>query len=93
MAQNSYSFGVLSGTNRYKSPEELWNLKGVSAEEMKAILSTYDMDEQNIYIYPWQNPISSYIAEYWITQEGEEQSSVEARRQAYVDNIRSMLFD
>ena len=93
MAQNSYSFGVLSGTNRYKSPEELWNLKRVSAEEMKAILSTYDIDEQNIYIYPWQNPISSYIAEYWITQEGEEQSSVEARRQAYVDNIRSMLFD
>ena len=93
MAQYSYSFGVLSGTNRNKAPEELWNLKRVSAKEMKAILSTYDIDEQNIYIHPWQNPISSYIPEYWVTREGEDQCSVEARRQAYVDNIRSMLFD
>jgi hypothetical protein len=47
MAPGSYSCGVLPGTNRNKTLEELMNLKGASLAEMRAILSTYDIDERN----------------------------------------------
>lgn len=89
---NSYSFGVLPGTNREKTYEELLRLKGVSAEEMLVILSSYDIDEDNIFIIPWQNPVSSYIPEYWIRQKDEDPASVEKRQRAYLDGIRNMLF-
>lgn len=92
MASESYSFGILPGTDREKTLEELWGMKGVSAEEMKMILSTYEIDEGSVRVYPWQNPISSYIAEYYIVFEGEEQSSFNARQQAYLENIRNMIF-
>lgn len=93
MARDSYSFGVLPGTNREKTGEELWNLKGVSADEMKIILSTYDIDGENIIIMPFQMPVSSYIADCWIIQEGESEDSITGRQQAYIENIREMLFD
>lgn len=69
------------------------NLKGASIAEMRAILSTYDIDEKEVFIIPWQNPISSYIAEYWVKLEDEDPSSVEKRQQEYIDGIRHMLFD
>ena len=92
MAPGSYSFGVLPGTNREKTNEELWNMKGAAADEMRAILSTYDIDESEIIIIPWQNPISSYIPEYWIRQKDEDADSVAKRQQDYVDSLREMLF-
>ena len=66
MAPDSWSCGVLPGTNREKTPEELWNMKGTTIEEMRAILSTYDIPKDDIIVIPWQNPISSYLSEYWI---------------------------
>ena len=92
MAPESYSFGVLAGTNREKTIEELWNMKGVSAAQMRAILSTYDIDPENIVIIPYQNPISSYLCEYFIAEINESEESVQSRRQAYIHNIRAMLF-
>ena len=92
MAPGSYSCGVMLGTNRNKTLEELMNLKGATIAEMRAILSTYDMDEKDIFIIPWQNPISSYIAEYWISQKDEDPAVVEKRKQEYIDGIRQMLF-
>jgi hypothetical protein len=80
------------GTNRNKTLEELINLKGVTIAEMRAILSTYDIEEKDIIIIPWQNPISSYIAEYWVKLEDEAPSSVEKRQQEYIDGIKQMLF-
>ena len=91
MAPNSYSCGVLSGTNREKTLEELWNMKGTTIEEMRTILSTYDILKEDIIVIPWQNPISSYIGEYWITLKDEDPDSVASRRQAYVDDLREML--
>lgn len=91
MAPNSYSFGLLMGTNRSKTFEELWNLKGVSAEDMRIILSTYDIDESYVSIIPWQNPFSSYIPEEWIMQEDEDPDSAAQHRQVYIDRIREML--
>ena len=89
---NSYSFGVLPGTNREKTIEELMGLQGASAEEMFAILSSYDIDEKDVIVIPWQNPVSSYIPEYWIRLKDEDPASVEKRRQAYLEGIRDMLF-
>ena len=93
MAEGSYSCGLMLGTNRNKTLEELVNLKGASIEEMRAILSTYDIDENEVFIVPWQNPISSYMPEYWIREKDEDPSSVEKRQQEYIDGIRHMLFD
>jgi Antirepressor regulating drug resistance, predicted signal transduction N-terminal membrane component len=92
MAPDSYSCGLMLGTNRNKTLEELMNLKGASIAEMRAILSTYDIEEKDIIIIPWQNPISSYIAEYWVKLEDEAPSSVEKRQQEYIDGIKQMLF-
>ena len=92
MGPNNYSCGLMLGTNRNKTLEELINLKGVTIAEMRAILSTYDIDEKDIIIIPWQNPVSSYIAEYWISQKDEDPAVVEKRKQGYIDGIRQMLF-
>ena len=93
MAKGSWSFGVLPGTNRNKTLEELANLKGATAEEMAAILSTYGIPKENVAIISWQNPISSYIGEYWVRQEDEDPESVAKRQDAYVEKLRGMLFD
>lgn len=92
MARGSYSFGLTSGTNREKTLEELMSLKGATAAEMSAILSTYDIDIDDISIIPWQNPISSYISEYFMTYQIDDAASVEVRREIYIETIRHMLF-
>ena len=89
---NSYSCGVLPGTNREKTLEELLDLKDASIAEMRAILSTYDIDESEIFVIPWQNPVSSYIPDFWIREIDEDSGSLEKRQQEYVDGIRQMLF-
>ena len=91
MSQGGYSFGVLPGTNREKTSQEIWELKGASAEEMKTILASYDIDEDNIIIIPIQNPISSYIADYWISFQNEDPESEAKRKKEYIDGIREML--
>ena len=92
MAPGSYSCGVMLGTNRNKTLEELMNLKGATLAEMRAILSTYDIDESEIFVIPWQNPVSSYIPDFWIREIDEDPGSLEKRQQEYVDGIRQMLF-
>ncbi len=92
MAQDSYSCGLMLGTNRNKTLEELMKLKGASIAEMRAILSTYDIDEKDVFIIPWQNPVSSYMPEYWISPENEDPATAERRRQEYIDGIRQRLF-
>jgi hypothetical protein len=91
MAENSYLWGVMEGTNRNKTEEELLALKGVRVDDMKAILDSYDIPKENISIIPWQNPISSYIAEYWITLQDEDPAAAAKRRQEYVDKLYDML--
>ncbi len=92
LAPGSYSCGVLPGTDREKTLEELMALKGASIEEMRLILSSYEIDEKDVFIIPWQNPISSYLCDYWVSQENEDPAAMEKRRQEYVDGIRQMLF-
>ncbi len=93
MAKNNYSFGLLPHTEQGRDwiSHELMNLRGTNAEEMSVILSTYNINENDIYIIPWQNPLSSYLAEWQIIVEGEDTEDLDAKRQAYVEHIRQML--
>ena len=60
MGPGSWSCGLMEGTNRNKTNEEIWNLRGTTVEEMKRILSTYDIPDDDIFIYPFLHPASSY---------------------------------
>lgn len=92
MTPGLYSFGLMEGTNREKSMEELWNMKPATPVEMGAILSTYEIDQDEIIIIFWQNPLSSYMPPYWIVEPGESEASVALRRQEYINEIRRLLF-
>lgn len=92
MGENSYSFGILPGTNRVKWEDEIWSLKGVTVEEMRLILSTYDTDRENIFIYPFQHPLSSYVPDIMILREGETEEGRYERVKEYREMIKDMLF-
>lgn len=93
MAQNRYSFGLLPHTaeGRGWTWPELMTLRGASAAEMRVILSTYK-ENTDIYIIPWQNPISSALASWQILEKGEGKEDMNAKKQAYAEFIRQMLF-
>ena len=93
MAKNSYRFGLLThDEGRDWKSEELFALRGVSYQNMREILSTYNIDEEEIYIVPWFYPLSSYIGDYFVAEKDETAEEVEAKRKAYVDYVREMLF-
>ncbi len=91
MAPSSYSFGVLehSSTQRDWISKELMDLKGASTEQMREILAAYAVSEDEVYIIPWQNPISSYLPTYCINYGSED---MDAKTEAYIAVIREMLF-
>jgi len=95
MAKGHYSFGLLPHAEvpRNHIDKELLNLKPVSAYAMSNILKCYSVDKDKIYIIPWQNPVSSYIAEYWMIKEGESEAEREARRAEYIEDLRYRLLD
>ncbi len=80
MAEGEYRFGIMQGTNRVKTLEEMMALKGVTSEEMALILSTFDIEDRDIFVIPWQNPISSYMVTDDMVKDPE-----------YISNIRTML--
>lgn len=61
LAENHYSCGVLEGTTKERTHEELWGSKSVSIEEMRLILSTYGISKEEIQIIPYPMPHSSYL--------------------------------
>ena len=80
MAEGDYRFGLMQGTNREKTLEEMMALKGASPEEMALILSAFDIEDRDIFVIPWQNPISSYMITDDMVKDPE-----------YISNIRNML--
>lgn len=56
-----YRCGAMSGTNRNKTINELITLAENSAtiNEMKTILSSYDIDMENVFIILVENPLTS----------------------------------
>ena len=92
MSENSYSFGLLPHSNDAR--EYLFDgwmkLKGVNATQMKEILMTYSVEEGNVYIIPWQHPLSSYLPEFCIVTEGVD---MDKKKADYAEHVRKMLFD
>ncbi len=87
MAGNSYSFGLLPFEND-PALSELINMRGASAQDMKIILEAYNLDRDDIRIIPWQNPLSSYIGEYYLYKDGVDMDAV---REAYIHKVKVML--
>lgn len=63
MAEGSYRCGILPGTNRNKTYEEIWELgfHGVSVDEMKEILAACDVSDEEVFLFACSQPISSYL--------------------------------
>ena len=89
MAPNSYSFTLLPHSGEQYDTMELYKHPAASKEEMRVILSTYDVNAEDVYIIPWQMPHSSYIGEYWIVVNGEDPAY---KRAEYIRKIEGMLF-
>lgn len=62
MAEGSYHCGLMSGTNRNKTEEEIWDLakKPLTIEEAKLILNELKIDKEYWIIIPVVQQISSY---------------------------------
>ena len=91
-AEAHFSFGLLphAESGRDWLSNGVMNLRGVDADAMRAILATYIIDEDDIHVIPWQNPLSSYLGSWQIVLEGEDG---EAKKQDYVDHVRNMLLE
>ncbi len=63
MAESDYSCALLSGTDERSEIEIGLQCKGTTIEQMRLILSTYGLEEKDIEIVPFENPISSYAYE------------------------------
>ena len=63
MAEGSFRCGILPGTNRNKTQEEIWDLgfHGVSVQDMKEILASYDISDDEVFLFACSQPISSYL--------------------------------
>ncbi len=78
MAENSYSYGLAEGRRSYlgiyssiasvahDSLNLMMSLKGISADQMKEILASYDISDENVFVEPCQMIYSSYIADIWV---------------------------
>ncbi|MBP5654590.1 MAG: hypothetical protein J6X33_03670 [Clostridiales bacterium] len=62
MAEDSYRCGMMSGTNRNKTDEEIWDLANhsLSIEEAKTILASLNADSEYLIVIPVIQPVSSY---------------------------------
>lgn len=65
MAENSYYCGLMFGTNRNKSDDEIFALqeKALTVDETKALLNDMDVSKDSIFIYAVAQPYSSYLYE------------------------------
>ncbi len=71
MAGNSYSCGLVSGKTSREIAEaaqaageirtDLWNLRSVTVNEMKLILSDYGIGKEKVKLIPFSMPYSSYL--------------------------------
>ncbi len=62
-APDNFQYRIMEGTNRIKTDEEISVLPGLTSEEVKTILATYDIGSESITIIASRNPLSSYYYE------------------------------
>ena len=62
MAEGSYHCGMMSGTNRNKTDEEIWALakRPLTVEEAKLILKELGIGQEYFIVIPVVQPFSSY---------------------------------
>ncbi len=89
---NYFTCILLPGAEDKKSEMELIKMRAAKIQEMKEILSTYNIDPENVHIIMWQNPFSSHVGEYWIHWEGEDEETIETNRRIYIEKVRRQLF-
>lgn len=65
MAENFYYCGLMFGTNRNKTDDEIWGLqeKALTVEEAKFILDKTGIEKSDIFVLPIAQPYSSYFYE------------------------------
>ena len=65
MEEESYRCGIMSGTNRDKTEEEIWELqeRSLSVDEAKALLNELGINRNDIIVIPIAQPYSSYLYE------------------------------
>ncbi|MBO5701178.1 MAG: hypothetical protein J6S71_01940 [Clostridia bacterium] len=83
MAQGSYDFALMPHSDELIDHLP-FEIPGLRAAEMREILATYDIDEEDIYIIPYQNLVSNYIGDYWHNVET-------AQKNMYIEIIRDMI--
>jgi hypothetical protein len=83
MAQGNYNFALMPHSDELIDHLP-FEIPGLRAAEMREILATYDIDEKDIYIIPYQNLVSSYIGDYWHNVET-------AQKNMYIEIIRDMI--
>ena len=90
MAKGSFSFALLESKPRDWLDDELWDLKGVDATDMRRILLNKNLGPNDVNIVPWQNPLSSYIGDYGMNWIAMEDST--PQRNLYLAMVHDMLF-
>lgn len=88
MAAGSYDFAVMPHEEDHDLSVYMFGMPGVNAASMRQILAAYDIDDDDVYIVPWQNPISSYIGDFWLRMQGEDGT---AQQNMYIAIIRDMI--
>ncbi len=93
LSPGSYYFGLLPHSEHSDSwiNTDLMTLKSMSAPEARIVLNSYGLPWEQVHIVPWQNPLSSYIPENWITKPEETDEQRQERYERYTDRIRMML--
>lgn len=92
-SETGYYCGILEGEPESHNEEDIYNLQGAGFNEIKTILSSYDFEKTEIYVVPFNHPVSSY--KYEITPEYKEKvlkylglsEEVEITRQNWYDGI------
>ena len=90
MAKKSFSFALLESKERDWLDREFLGMKGVDASEMRQLLIQNNLGPNDVNIVPWQNPISSYIGDYWMNWTAVE--DITPQRNLYLAMVRDMLF-
>ena len=77
LSEDAYSCILLPDSGKTREATELWEMKSVNLQEMRTILSSYSISQEEIAVIPWTNPLSSF---YSPTDE------------EYIQSLREMLF-
>ncbi len=89
-ARGSYQF-IVTPENEELTWQELWGTQSIRMEELRRILADYGATANDVNIIPWQNPLSSYIGEYWIMRSDNEADQKKLRAR-HIAIIKDQIF-